>query len=191
MRGSRASSLLLCGLVLIQLLAVQIDAQRPKTPWKTLSGECSLSLSLSLLLETFFHKIQNFCCLAGRSPRVIARGGFSGLFPDSSLDAYNFALQTGVADTVLWCDLQLTKDGAGICFPDLTMSNASNVEVVYPQGQTTYPVNGVPTPGWFTIDFSLRALSNVSCKSSFFFTQLKLVKCFLFSHKMSYFFVLQ
>ncbi|KAG2250096.1 hypothetical protein Bca4012_023036 [Brassica carinata] len=136
MRGLRASSLLLCGVVLIQLLSVQIDAQRPKsTPWKTLSGF---------------------------SPRVIARGGFSGLFPDSSLDAYNFALATSVGDAVLWCDLQLTKDGAGICFPDLTMSNASNVEFVYPKGQTTYPVNGVPTPGWFTIDFSLRALTNVS-----------------------------
>ncbi|CAN6987695.1 unnamed protein product [Brassica rapa subsp. trilocularis] len=135
MRGLRASSLLLCGVVLIQLLAVQIDAQRPKTQWKTLSGF---------------------------SPRVIARGGFSGLFPDSSLDAYNFAMQTSVLDAVLWCDLQLTKDGAGICFPDLTMSNASNVESVYPKGQSTYPVNGVPTPGWFTIDLSLRALTNVS-----------------------------
>ncbi|CAH8317786.1 unnamed protein product [Eruca vesicaria subsp. sativa] len=135
MRGLRASSLLLCGIVLIQLLAVQIDAQRPKTQWKTLSGF---------------------------SPLVIARGGFSGLFPDSSLDAYNFAMQTSAEGTVLWCDLQLTKDGAGICFPDLTMSNASNVEVIYPKGQTTYPVNGVPTQGWFTIDFSLRALTNVS-----------------------------
>ena len=97
---------------------------------------------------------------------MIARGGFSGLFPDSSLDAYNFAMQTSVLDAVLWCDLQLTKDGAGICFPDLTMSNASNVESVYPKGQSTYPVNGVPTPGWFTIDLSLRALTNVSRKSS-------------------------
>ena len=122
---------------------------------------------LSLTWNDCFIKITPFFfALVGFSPRVIARGGFSGLFPDSSLDAYNFAMQTSVADAVLWCDLQLTKDGAGICFPDLTMSNASNVESVYPKGQSTYPVNGVPTPGWFTIDFSLRALTNLSRKSS-------------------------
>ncbi|KAL0712645.1 hypothetical protein Bca4012_019623 [Brassica carinata] len=40
---------------------------------------------------------------------------------DSSLDEYNFALETSVADAALWCDLQLTKDGAGMCFPGLIM----------------------------------------------------------------------
>ncbi|KAH0935638.1 hypothetical protein HID58_012755 [Brassica napus] len=129
-----ASTVLLCGVVLIHVFASQTDAQRPRSPWKTLSGD---------------------------APRVISRGGFSGLFPDSSLDAYNFALQTSVADAILWCDVQLTKDGAGICFPDLNMSNASTIEVVYPKGQKTYPVNGVPTQGWFTVDFSLKDLNKV------------------------------
>ncbi|KAG5407157.1 hypothetical protein IGI04_013276 [Brassica rapa subsp. trilocularis] len=129
-----ASTVLLCGVVLIHLFASQTDAQRPRSPWKTLSGD---------------------------APRVISRGGFSGLFPDSSLDAYNFALQTSVADAILWCDVQLTKDGAGICFPDLNMSNASTIEVVYPKGQKTYPVNGVPTQGWFTVHFSLKDLNKV------------------------------
>ncbi|WZZ76174.1 hypothetical protein YC2023_087544 [Brassica napus] len=129
-----ASTVFLCGVVLIHLFASQTDAQRPRSPWKTLSGD---------------------------APRVISRGGFSGLFPDSSLDAYIFALQTSVADAVLWCDVQLTKDGAGICFPDLNMSNASIIEVVYPKGQKTYPVNGVPTQGWFTVDFSLKDLNKV------------------------------
>ncbi|CAH2077855.1 unnamed protein product, partial [Thlaspi arvense] len=136
MRGLlRASSLLLCGVVLIQLLAAQIDAQRSKSPWQTLTGD---------------------------SPRVIARGGFSGLFPDSSIDAYGFAMQTSVEDAVIWCDVQLTKDGTGICFPDLTMSNASNIEIAFPGRQKTYLVNGVPTQGWFTIDFSSRELKNVT-----------------------------
>ncbi|XP_048619106.1 protein SUPPRESSOR OF NPR1-1 CONSTITUTIVE 4-like [Brassica napus] len=129
-----ASTVFLCGVVLIHLFASQTDAQRPRSPWKTLSGD---------------------------APRVISRGGFSGLFPDSSLDAYIFALQTSVADAVLWCDVQLTKDGAVICFPDLNMSNASIIEVVYPKGQKTYPVNGVPTQGWFTVDFSLKDLNKV------------------------------
>ncbi|CAA7025343.1 unnamed protein product [Microthlaspi erraticum] len=136
MQGLRASSLFLCGVVLIQLLAAPIDAQRSKSPWQTLAGD---------------------------APRVIARGGFSGLFPDSSLDAYKFAMLTSVADVVLWCDLQLTKDGAGICFPDLTLSNASTVETTYPNRQkSSYPVNGVTTQGWFTIDFTLRDLSKIS-----------------------------
>jgi len=97
---------------------------------------------------------------------VIARGGFSGLFPDSSLAAYQFAMVVSVADVVLWCDVQLTKDGHGICFPDLNLANASNSEEVYPNRQKSYPVNGVTTKGWFPIDFSLTELQKVlfSCK---------------------------
>ena len=95
---------------------------------------------------------------------MIARGGFSGLFPDSSIDAYNNAMQTSVAGAVLWCDVQLTKDGHGICFPDLKLNNASNIGYVYPNRQKSYPVNGVTIQGWFTIDFALRDLKNVSCK---------------------------
>ena len=95
---------------------------------------------------------------------MIARGGFSGLFPDSSIDAYNNAMQTSVAGAVLWCDVQLTKDGHGICFPDLKLNNASNIGDVFPNRQKSYPVNGVTTLSWFTIDFSLRDLKNVSCK---------------------------
>jgi glycerophosphoryl diester phosphodiesterase len=92
---------------------------------------------------------------------VIARGGFSGLFPDSSLAAYQFAMVVSVADVVLWCDVQLTKDGHGICFPDLNLANASNSEEVYPNRQKSYPVNGVTTKGWFPIDFSLTELQKV------------------------------
>ncbi|XP_010448228.1 PREDICTED: glycerophosphodiester phosphodiesterase GDPDL3-like [Camelina sativa] len=135
MRGLRASSLLLCGVVLIQLLSSQIHAQRSKSPWPTLTGE---------------------------APLVIARGGFSGLFPDSSYDAYNFAMLTSVPDAVLWCDVQLTKDALGICFPDLTMSNASNIEVVHKNQLKSYSVNGVPTQGLFTLDFSLKDLKDVN-----------------------------
>ncbi|KAH0875125.1 hypothetical protein HID58_072487 [Brassica napus] len=129
-----ASRVLLCCVVLIQLFAGQTDAQRSSSRWQTLSGD---------------------------APLVIARGGFSGLFPDSSSIAYGFAKQTSVAGAALWCDVQLTKDGAGICFPDLKLNNASTVEDVYPNRQKTYSVNGVSTQGWFTIDFSLRDLSDV------------------------------
>ncbi|KAL0844498.1 hypothetical protein Bca101_017744 [Brassica carinata] len=133
-RGSRSWMFLLCGVVLIQLFAGQTEAQRSRSPWQTLSGD---------------------------APLVIARGGFSGLFPDSSLVAYNFAKQTSIAGAALWCDVQLTKDGAGICFPDLKLNNASTVEDIFPNRLKSYPVNGVSTQGWFTIDFSLTDLSNV------------------------------
>ncbi|CAL9239648.1 unnamed protein product [Arabidopsis halleri] len=136
------TTFLLCCVVLIQLFAAQIYAQRSRSPWQTLSGH---------------------------APLVIARGGFSGLFPDSSLDAYNFAMQTSVIMfygvmfyVVLWCDVQLTQDEVGICFPDLNLANASNIQNVLPNRQKSYPVNGVPTLGWFPIDFLLRELKNVS-----------------------------
>ncbi|CAL9239656.1 unnamed protein product [Arabidopsis halleri] len=137
MRGLQASTRLVCCVILIQLFAAQIHAQECRSPWQTLNGDAS---------------------------RVIARGGFSGMFPDSSLDAYTFAMLTSVADVVLWCDVQLTKDGLGICFPDLTMSNASSIEGVYPNRQKSYLVNGVPTSGLFTINFSLKDLKDVFCK---------------------------
>ncbi|WZY76237.1 hypothetical protein YC2023_022621 [Brassica napus] len=131
----RASTILLCGVVLMQLFVAHINAQRSKSPWQTLSGD---------------------------APLVIARGGFSGLFPDSSLPAYDLAKQTSLAGSVLWCDVQLTKDGLGICFPDLELNNASTIEYFYPNRQKSYPVNGVTTQGWFTIDFFLRDLKNAS-----------------------------
>ncbi|XP_006300773.2 glycerophosphodiester phosphodiesterase GDPDL1 [Capsella rubella] len=128
-------SLLFCGFALFQLFATHIDGQRSTSPWQTLSGD---------------------------APLVIARGGFSGLFPDSSSDAYNFAILTSVADVVLWCDVQLTKDGVGICFPDLNLANASIIKYIYPNGQKSYMVNGVTTQGWFTIDTTFKDLENVT-----------------------------
>ncbi|CAH8381796.1 unnamed protein product [Eruca vesicaria subsp. sativa] len=134
MFGFRASKLLLSVLFLIQLLSTQLLAQRSKSPWQTLTG---------------------------KAPRVIARGGFSGLFPDSSLNAYNFVAPTSAPNTVLWCDVQLTKDGVGICFPSVTMYNASNVQDAYPKKKNSYLLNGVPTQDWFTIDFTSKDLQTV------------------------------
>ncbi|XP_027331274.1 glycerophosphodiester phosphodiesterase GDPDL3-like isoform X2 [Abrus precatorius] len=99
---------------------------------------------------------------AGSPPLVIARGGFSGIFPDSSSDAYNLALNTSVPNVILWCDLQLTKDEAGICFPDLKLDNATDISFMYPARAKSYLVNGVPTKGWFSIDYNLTELTGVS-----------------------------
>ncbi|XP_039064147.1 glycerophosphodiester phosphodiesterase GDPDL3-like isoform X2 [Hibiscus syriacus] len=99
--------------------------------------------------------------LSGDAPFVIARGGFSGVFADSSFGAYSLALITGPSDLILWCDVQLTKDGAGICFPDLRLDNNSNIASVFNDKPTTYVVNGVSTKGLFSIDYTLKDLGNV------------------------------
>ena len=112
----------------------------------------------------------------GSAPLIIARGGFSGLLPDSSVDAYSIVSQTSVSDAVLWCDVQLTKDGVGICFPDVKMMNASSIQDAYSKRKNSYLVNGVPTQDWFTIDFTLKDLKPVFCKFNVTFRHL----CFFF-----------
>ncbi|KMT12880.1 hypothetical protein BVRB_4g089710 [Beta vulgaris subsp. vulgaris] len=100
--------------------------------------------------------------LDGFPPLVIAHNGFSGLFPPSSSYAYNLAMMTSVPDVVLWCDVQLTKDAAGICFPDIKLDNSSNVNLVYEDRVKTYDVDGASVKGYFAIDFTVEELSNIS-----------------------------
>ncbi|CAH2053210.1 unnamed protein product [Thlaspi arvense] len=88
--------------------------------------------------------------LSGKPPVVIARGGFSGIFPDSSEDAYKLVNVTTSSDVTLWCDLQLTKDGVGICFPNLNLENGSNVGSVYPNNKER-----------LSVDFTWKELSDV------------------------------
>ena len=107
-------------------------------------------------------------CLLGNPPKVIANGGFSGIFPSSTSYAYNLALMTSVPDVVLWCDVQLTKDGVGICAPDLLLSNSSDIMDIFKNRNKAYLVNGVPTKGWFSVDFTLKELSTIACKSELF-----------------------
>lgn len=95
---------------------------------------------------------------------VIAHGGFSGLFPDSSYAAYSLALMTSLPNTVLWCDVQLTKDSKGICFPDINLANGSDVSDVFKKRDNEYLVNGASTKGWFTVDFTYSELANIFSK---------------------------
>lgn len=100
---------------------------------------------------------------SGEAPLVVARGGFSGLFADSSYAAYSLAVMTSLPNVHLWCDVQLTKDAAGICLPDLKLNNATDIADVFQKGQKEYVVNGVLTKGWFPVDFTLNDLSTVYC----------------------------
>jgi len=111
---------------------------------------------------------------AGQRPSVIARGGFSGLFPESSDFANQMALGTSVHDVVVLCNLQLTKDGVGICQGDIRLDNTTNIAMLFEKGSKTYKVNGQDLTGWFALDFTAdQLLANVSCKSQ------KLNLCFI------------
>nr|GEW93438.1 glycerophosphodiester phosphodiesterase GDPDL3-like [Tanacetum cinerariifolium] len=99
--------------------------------------------------------------LNGDPPFVVAHGGFSGLFPSSSFNAYQLALITSVSDVILWCDVQLTKDNVGICFPDLNLQNSSTITSVFDKAEKTYDVNGVSVRGYFPIDYTISDLDKV------------------------------
>ncbi|CAL5021181.1 unnamed protein product [Urochloa decumbens] len=135
-RSSRACSVLGSALLLLLLSLGSAAAQKGST-WKTLSG---------------------------KAPAIIAKGGFSGLFPDSSDSAYMFVASVSSPDTALWCDVRLTKDGAGICLPSISMDNCTTIADVFPQGKKTYNVNGVSTTGWFSVDYKSTDLQKVFLK---------------------------
>lgn len=100
--------------------------------------------------------------LSGDVPAVVAKGGFSGLFPDSSEYAYKFTKLTGSDDTISWCDVQLTKDGIGLCLPDIKLDNCTDISQYFPDGRKSYVVNGVATTGWFSVDYDARSLANIT-----------------------------
>ncbi|CAA7393900.1 unnamed protein product [Spirodela intermedia] len=101
--------------------------------------------ALSLLLGVA--RARTWPTLSGEAPRVVARGGYSGIFPEYTAAAFLFANAMSMSDVVLFCDLQLTKDGVGICRTDLRLDNSSNIADVFPDGDQTYKVNGSPVQG--------------------------------------------
>ena len=93
---------------------------------------------------------------------MVAKGGFSGVFPDSSQGAYSFAMIASAPDTAMWCDVQLTKDGVGVCLRDINMKNCTTVDQAYPARTRTYVIDGVQKSGWFVSDFTIAELQSVS-----------------------------
>uniref|UniRef100_A0A0E0G2Z3 glycerophosphodiester phosphodiesterase n=1 Tax=Oryza nivara TaxID=4536 RepID=A0A0E0G2Z3_ORYNI len=98
--------------------------------------------------------VQKWQTLGGQRPLVIARGGFSGLFPDSSQFSYQFAMSSSLHDVVLYCDLQLSSDGLGFCKTGLTLENSTLIAEAFPKRAKTYKVNGEEIHGWFALDFT-------------------------------------
>lgn len=99
---------------------------------------------------------------------VVARGGYSGLFPDSSDQAYSFAPMTSLPDTIMYCNVQLTKDNLGVCTTDILIDLSTTAALAYPKGDKTYNINGRDLHGWFAMDYMLDDLKNTTfCKSLF------------------------
>ncbi|KAG8070080.1 hypothetical protein GUJ93_ZPchr0006g45104 [Zizania palustris] len=142
--------------------------------------------------------VQKWQTLGGQPPRVIARGGFSGLFPDSSQFSYQFAVSSSVHDVVLFCDLQLSSDGLGFCKTGLTLENSTLIAEVFPTRDKTYKVNGEDIHGWFSLDFTsdelyqnVTLIQNIFSRPSTFdgamgmFTLEDLYGLFFQEHKLS------
>ncbi|CAN7114813.1 unnamed protein product [Brassica rapa subsp. narinosa] len=107
--------------------------------------------------------------LNGQEPGVVARGGFSGLFPESSASANAFAISTSSPGLTMLCNLQMTKDGVGLCLPDIRLDNSTTISTLFPKAQKTYKVNGQDLKGWFALDYSADTIfSNVSLVQNIF-----------------------
>jgi len=110
--------------------------------------------------------IHSVILLPGKRPIVIARGGFTGMFPESSSFANQMTQTLSLPDTATLCNLQLTKDGIGICLSGVTLDNSTNINLIFPKDKKNYTVNGKEVSGWFSLDYTSDQLfSNVSCKS--------------------------
>ncbi|XP_062160104.1 glycerophosphodiester phosphodiesterase GDPDL6 [Alnus glutinosa] len=140
---------------------------------------CLLFISLLIHSTSGKHSAeapsQKWLTLNGERPLVIARGGFSGLFPESSSSANQLAVSASLPDTVLFCNLKLTKDGVGICLTDIRLDNSTNIASTFPKGKKTYDVNGNKVHGWFASDYTIDQLFNnvsltqgILSRSSFF-----------------------
>ncbi|RWW27581.1 hypothetical protein BHE74_00036370 [Ensete ventricosum] len=157
--AGRVSSILVAAFLFLQQVTV---IARNASAWLTLTGTLFLSSHPCIT-----HRDLSGFHIAGNAPAIVAKGGFSGLFPDSSRDAYSFALIASSPDTILWCDVRLTKDGLGICLPDIKLDNCTDISNVYPNGQNVYLVDGLNTTGWFSVDYSIQELSTVAGKQQF------------------------
>jgi len=100
--------------------------------------------------------------LDGNPPLVIAHRGASGYLPESTLEAYQRAIDLG-ADAIE-PDLISTKDGVLIAshYPNLAMSTdvASRPEFAS-RKRENWPVDGELQSGWFAHDFTLAEIKTL------------------------------
>ncbi|NBB61386.1 glycerophosphodiester phosphodiesterase [Pseudomonas sp. ODNR1LW] len=97
-------------------------------------------------------------------PLIIAHRGASGERPEHTRAAYELAIQQG-AD-VIEPDLVLSKDGVFIDRHENEIGGTTDVgdRPEFADRKTTKTIDGVPTTGWFTEDFTLAELKTLRAK---------------------------
>ncbi|CAL0307076.1 unnamed protein product [Lupinus luteus] len=102
--------------------------------------------------------------LSGKEPLVIARGGFTGLFPEGSSDAIGLSKDI----STFLCNLQLTKDTGAYCLTGTTLDNSTNIAMFNPK-ENTYNINGIDVRGHFSLDYTSAQIDqNVSVNQAIF-----------------------
>ena len=99
-----------------------------------------------------------------REPIVIAHRGASGDRPEHTLAAYKHAIELG-ADYIE-PDVVSTKDGVLVARHENEISGTTDVasHPEFAARRTTKTIDGVPTTGWFTEDFTLAELKTLRAK---------------------------
>lgn len=97
-------------------------------------------------------------------PIVIAHRGASGYRPEHTLEAYRLAIRQG-ADFIE-PDLVATADGVLVARHDNEISTTTDVAAhpAFASRHTTKTIDGTPTTGWFTEDFTLAELRALRAK---------------------------
>ncbi|MFE5141525.1 glycerophosphodiester phosphodiesterase [Streptomyces fagopyri] len=95
-------------------------------------------------------------------PTVIGHRGASGYRPEHTFGSYQLALDMG-ADVVEAGDLVPTKDGHLVCRHEPEIGGTTDVSAhpEFAARRTTKTLDGVPTTGWFTEDFTLAELKTL------------------------------
>ncbi|KAE9601739.1 putative glycerophosphodiester phosphodiesterase [Lupinus albus] len=107
---------------------------------------------------------QKWSTLSGNEPLVIARGGFTGLFPEGNPDAIGLSKDI----STFLCNLQLTKDAGAYCLTGTTLDNSTTISFFDPK-ENTYKINGNDVRGHFSFDYTGAQIDqNVSVNQAIF-----------------------
>ncbi|OIK28871.1 glycerophosphodiester phosphodiesterase [Streptomyces malaysiense] len=95
-------------------------------------------------------------------PTIVGHRGASGYRPEHTFGSYELALDLG-ADIVEAGDLCPTKDGHLVCRHEPEIGGTTDVadHPEFAGRRTTKVLDGVPTTGWFTEDFTLAELKTL------------------------------
>ncbi|XP_068656398.1 glycerophosphodiester phosphodiesterase GDPD6-like [Aristolochia californica] len=102
-------------------------------------------------------------------PYNIAHRGSNGEIPEETSTAYLKAIEEGT--DFIEGDILASKDGALICFHDVTLDDTTDVanHKEFANRRRTYEVQGENVTGWFTVDFTLHELKSLRVNQRFKF----------------------